>query len=175
MKTFACLGILVVLSASVLAGCTSTPAPAMALVSTSAPTQTPDAASIETPDAQSATASPSANLTMDPNYSGLEMMGFGIGGSECALDQMARTFAPDDAIRMTAEYTPGLRVGTSVTIRLLRDGTQVDGYPVEVHFASETRCVFGNVSPGTLPAGHYRLEVAPDTAPTIGAEFDVVE
>jgi len=107
--------------------------------------------------------------TVDPNYSGFETIALGTGGSRCSLDKKSKVFAPDDLIRVNATYTPSLRAGTAVTIRLLHDGAEVGGYPVTLHFDTETSCVYGDVSPGTLAAGHYRLEVAPDTAPTVSA------
>lgn len=110
--------------------------------------------------------------SLDPNYSGFETIGFGLGGSECTIATLMETFAPDDPIRVNAEYTPSLPAGTVVTIDLSRDGTEVRGYPQTVTFKTATKCVYGSISPGTLPAGHYRLEVVPDSAPAITGEFD---
>lgn len=106
--------------------------------------------------------------------SGVATIGFGIGGSDadCSLATTARTFAPTDPIRVIADYSPSLRAGTVVTLRLSRNGVLVDGYPVRITLKVSTRCVHGTVSPGTLPAGHYRLDVVPDTGPAIGGEFD---
>ena len=46
-----------------------------------------------------------------------------------------------------------------------RDGIEVPGYPQTVTFDIATDCVYGNVSPGTLPPGRYRWEVVPDLLP----------
>jgi hypothetical protein len=129
------------------------------------------------PSEAAVSAGPAATATrsLDPNYSGYETIAFGTGGSECTLAQMARTFKPDDPIRVAVEYTPSLPAGTVVTIRLFLAGAEVEGYPVTVTFDIATSCVFGNVSPGTLPPGTYRLEVAPDTAPAVSGEFETAD
>ena len=125
-----------------------------------------------TATAATQTASTRPTFSLDPNYSGYEIIGFGLGGSECTIDTLMWTFAPDDPIRVNAEYKPSLPAGTTVTIHLTRDGIEVPGYPQTVTFKMATNCVYGNVSPGTLPPGHYRWEVVPDSAPAISAEFD---
>jgi hypothetical protein len=143
---------------------------------TASPTASASAIATATvlPSEPAVSAGPAATAThsLDPNYSGYETIAFGTGGSECTLAKMARIFKPDDPIRVAAEYTPSLRAGTIVTIHLFLAGEEVKGYPVTVTFDIATSCVFGNVSPGTLPAGIYRLEVAPDAAPTISGEFE---
>lgn len=106
----------------------------------------------------------------------VETLAFGTGGTQCTLDRMARTFAPDDPIRVSAEYTPSLPAGTVVTIHLARDGTEVAGYPQIVTFETATNCVYGDVSPGTLPAGHYHMNIVivPDAGvPPIAGDFDI--
>ena len=105
----------------------------------------------------------------------VQAIGFGIGGSnaDCSIAKNARTFGTTDPIRMVANWWPSLAAGTVVTIRLTRDGELVDGYPMTTSFNELTKCVYGSVSAGFLPVGHYRLEVAPDTARAVGGEFDV--
>jgi hypothetical protein len=101
------------------------------------------------------------------------MIAVGLGGSECHLDTITEVFATADVIRVTAQYTPSLRAGTTVTLDLRSDGTEAKGYPATITFDVATSCVFGDAARQGLPAGHYRLDVVPDTAPAIGAEFDV--
>ena len=103
---------------------------------------------------------------------GLETIGFGIGGSDCSLGKPARTFATTDKIWVVADYSPSLRAGTVVTFNLTHDGIPVDGYPLKITLDVVTKCVHGTVSPGVLPAGHYRLDVVPDTARPVSGEFD---
>jgi hypothetical protein len=117
------------------------------------------------------TASTGPAFSLDPNYSGYETLDVGLGGSQCTIDTQMRTFAPDDPVRVNANYTPSLPAGTTVTIHLTRDGIEVPGYPVTVTYETATNCVYGDVSPGTLPPGRYRWEAVPDSAPTIAAEF----
>ena len=117
------------------------------------------------------TASTTPAFSLDPNYSGYEMLGFGLGGSQCTIDTLMRTFAPDDPIRVNADYIPSLPAGTTVTIHLTRDGIEVPGYPVSVTYETGTDCVHGSVSPGTLPPGRYHWEAVPDSAPAVGGDF----
>jgi len=125
----------------------------------------------------SLTASPHGSFTFTCDDSGFETLGFGIGGSDsdCSIAKLARTFATTDNIRMVATWSPSLRAGTVVTFTLSRDGIVVDGYPAHVTYEVSTKCVYGNVSQRgkTALAGHYRLEVSPDTADAVGGEFDV--
>ncbi len=125
-----------------------------------------------TPPSGPATSATKPAFTVDPNYSGFETIGFGLGGSQCTIDTLMRTFAPDDPIRVNAEYTPSLPAGTVVTIHLTRDGIEVRGYPQTVTFETGTSCVYGSINPGRLGPGHFRLEVVPDSAPAISGEFD---
>ena len=105
----------------------------------------------------------------------IEAIGFGIGGSDadCSIKTPLKTFATTDPVRMVANWWPSLADGTTVTIRLTRDGELVDGYPVTTHLGESTKCVHGAVSRGYLAPGHYRLDLAPDTARAIGGEFEV--
>ena len=104
----------------------------------------------------------------------VESIAFGLTGSDadCAVDAPSHTFAPADPIHMVATYSPALSAGTMVTVRLTRGDILVDGYPVTIPLDVATKCVFGSVTPGTLPAGHYRLDVIPDTARAVTGEFD---
>ena len=104
----------------------------------------------------------------------IESIAFGLTGSDadCAVDAPSHTFAPADPIHMVATYSPALSAGTVVTVRLTRGDILVDGYPVTIPLDVATKCVFGSVTPGTLPAGHYRLDVIPDTARAVTGEFD---
>ena len=105
----------------------------------------------------------------------VQAIGFGIGGSDadCSIAKSGRTFGSTDAVRMVANWWPSLAAGSVVTIRLTRDGKLVDGYPVTTNLHESTKCIHGSVSQGFLAVGHYRLEVAPDTARAVGGEFDV--
>jgi hypothetical protein len=105
----------------------------------------------------------------------IEAIGFGLGGSDadCSIKTIRTSFGTTDPIRVVANWWPSLADATVVTIRLTRDGQLVDGYPVTTHLHESTKCVHGPVSQGYLAPGHYRLDLAPDTARAIGGEFDV--
>ena len=168
--------ILTAIAALAVAGCAAGPGGTAGSVTGSGAATTPGPSAATTSPSQRTESSPpqpTPRFSIDPNYSGFEMIAFGTGGSDCTIETMGRTFAPDDPIRVTAEYSPSLPAGTTVTIRLSMDGVQAAGYPVVVTFETDTRCVFGSVSPGPLPVGHYMLEVAPDSAPAVSGEFDI--
>lgn len=127
------------------------------------------------PGSSTPSAAPAAFAFTCPKDDDIEAIGFGIGGSDadCSIAKNLRTFTSTDHIRMVANYWPSLRAGTVVTFSLRRDGVLVEGYPVTVTYDASTKCVHGNVSNGHLAAGHYRLDVEPDTARAVGGEFDV--
>ena len=118
---------------------------------------------------------PSAATPRVQDDNDIEAIGFGIGGSDadCSIAKPLETFTSTDHIRMVASYWPSLQAGTVVTFSLTREGSLIDGYPVTTTLDVATKCVHGNISNGHLVAGHYRLDVAPDTARAISAEFDV--
>jgi hypothetical protein len=170
-------GVFLALVGLALVGCgAATPAtsPSSAVspaTSRSATATTSTAPSMIAPT-EPATKSAKPAYSLDPFYSGFETIGFGLGGSGCTIAKLMTTFATDDPIRVNAEYTPSLPAGTVVTIDLSRDGFDVPGYPHSLTFKTATKCIYGNISPGTLPTGHYRMDVAPDSAPAISGEFD---
>lgn len=171
---------LAVLLATGLGACGSAP-PTTPIAAPStvdaAPSLLPTPTPTRTPPVPTASGTPASTPTptlhsVDPNYSGFETIAFGTGGTKCTLAKIASTFAPGDPIRVNAEYTPSLPAGTVVTVDLARDGTEVPGYPQIVTFETATHCIYGSISPGTLPAGHYHLNIVPDAAvPTIGGDF----
>lgn len=105
----------------------------------------------------------------------VQAIGFELGGSDtdCSIAKPARTFAPDDPIRMVADWHPPLPAGTVVTARLTREGALVSGYPLNISFDVATKCVHGQVSPGHLSSGRYVLDLVPNTARAVRGEFDV--
>jgi hypothetical protein len=111
--------------------------------------------------------------TVDPNYSGIETMAFGLRVTNCHLDRIASTFATTDPVVASARYRPSLIAGTIVTIDVTRDGVELSEYPQTVVFDTPGDCISGNVSQHVLKPGHYRMEIVPDTAPPISSEFDV--
>jgi hypothetical protein len=122
----------------------------------------------------SSAVSPHASFDFTCDQDGFETIGFGIGGSDatCSLATTAQSFATTDKVRMVADYSPDLQNGTIVTFTLSRDGVVVTGYPKTITLDKATKCLHGNVSPGVLPAGHYRLDIKPDTSRPISGEFD---
>lgn len=161
-------GILALVFAGCGAGATLTTPPA----ATTSPTPISSPAPTSSPIA---TASPvtTPGPTVDPNYSGFEAYGVGTGGTDCHLDKISHTFTTTDLIRVTIEYTPSLAAGTVVTLRLSTGGVLLRDYPQVVTFPEATHCVFGQVWTVGLPAGHYVLDVTPDTAPAGSIVFDV--
>lgn len=119
--------------------------------------------------------SPHGDFRVTCDESGFETIGFGLGGSDadCSIATPLRTFGTKDRIRVVSDYSPSLQATTIVTFSLSREGVMVQGYPLKVTLHEATTCLHGNVSPGFLPAGHYRLEIVPDTSRPVAGEFDV--
>ena len=105
----------------------------------------------------------------------IEAIGFGIGGSDedCSIKEHLETFDSNDRIRVVADWWPSLKAGTTVTFSLSHDGVLVEGYPLHEKYDVSTKCVHGNVSPGFLPAGSYRLDIEPDAARAVSGTFTV--
>jgi hypothetical protein len=96
-------------------------------------------------------------------------------GSDCDLATVARTFAPGDAIRAAAGFSPNLPTGSVVKISLSRDGTVLESSRETLILDEPAGCVSGRVSDAPLAAGHYRWDISADTSRGISGEFDVTE
>jgi hypothetical protein len=105
--------------------------------------------------------------------SSVQTVAFGTGGSDCDLSTVARTFAPGDAIRAAAGFSPNLPTGSVVKISLSRDGTVLESSRETLTLDEPAGCVSGRVSDAPLAAGHYRWDISADTSRGISGEFDV--
>lgn len=100
---------------------------------------------------------------------------FGVGGNGCDLERSARAFSSADSIVAAAEFMPPIATGSTITIRLTRDGTMVADYPV-VQVADEPwPCVYGLVESPPIAPGRYRweIEVSGSPMPPLAGEFTV--
>jgi hypothetical protein len=107
-----------------------------------------------------------------PNLATLD---FGVGGEGCDLERSARQFAPGDPVVAAAEFTPPIAAGSTITIRMTRDGTMVAEYPVVQVADKQWPCVYGRVSASPLGSGRYRWEIAVSgsSMPPLAGEFTV--
>jgi hypothetical protein len=105
--------------------------------------------------------------------SSIESVGFGTGGTDCAITGTASTFTPADPVRAVAEFSPELPTGTVVKIWLSLDGTVLESSRASLTLDAPAGCVSGALSDVPLATGHYRWDISPDTAPPISGEFDV--
>ena len=106
---------------------------------------------------------------------GYATVDIGTGGTNCRIEQQARTFVVGDAVRASAEVHPAIPKGTTVTITLRRDGEMEAGYPVVQVADSAWDCVYGDVAFEPLRPGHYRWELSTPALPPVGGEFDVTD
>jgi hypothetical protein len=103
----------------------------------------------------------------------IESVVFGTGGTGCAVETAATTFASSDTIRVVAQFTPDVPVGSTVTIKVSKDGSELPAAGGTMAIATAANCISGTLIP--LDPGHYLLEVAvsPGSLPPIGGTFDV--
>lgn len=100
---------------------------------------------------------------------------FGVGGNGCDLERSARAFSPTESIVAAAEFTPPIATGSTITIRLTRDGTMMADYPV-VQVADEPwPCVYGVVASPPIAPGSYRweIQISGSPMPPLAGEFTV--
>jgi hypothetical protein len=108
--------------------------------------------------------------TSGPN---MQSIGFGRGGSECELTDVARTFPHGVPVRFVMTFSPSLPAGGTALIKMYKDGTEL-AYPSETYTAERsTSCIHATYP--SLDVGHYRLEVTvnPSMMPPASGEFDV--
>ncbi len=103
----------------------------------------------------------------------IQSLGFGTGGSECELANVADTFAVSETIRFVAEFEPELPAGATVTVSIERDGVELTDLGDSITFDEAVPCIHGTV-PVSEP-GHHRvvLVVEPSSMPPLEGEFDV--
>ena len=102
-----------------------------------------------------------------------QSLGFGTGGSECELANVADSFTVGETIRFVAAFEPELPAGATVTVSIERDGTELTDLGDSVTFEDAVPCFSGTV-PASEP-GQYRVvfEIDPSTMPPLVGELDV--
>lgn len=106
---------------------------------------------------------------------GVSTLAIGTGGEACEVATRGDVFQAGDPIRLIATYAPDLPVGTAVTLRLVREGASVPGYPQVLNLDAPTSCISGRLSASPLAPGHYQVEVAPAGRPPIKGGFDITD
>jgi len=117
-----------------------------------------------------------ATLVVDPSGSSgpnNQSIGFGRGGSECELTDVARSFPHGVPVRFVMTFSPSLPAGGTAIVKLSKDGTELVDLRDTYTAQESTSCIHATLPP--LDVGHYRLEilVSPSKMPPMGAEFDV--
>lgn len=105
----------------------------------------------------------------------LTTLDFGVGGNGCDLERSARVFSPAEAIVAAARFAPPIATGSTITIRLTRDGTMMVDYPVVQVADDPWPCVYGVVASPPIAPGRYRweIEIAGSPMPPLAGEFTV--
>jgi len=103
----------------------------------------------------------------------IESVVFGTGGTGCVVGTAASTFASSDTIRMVAQFTPDVPVGSTITIKVSKDGSELPAAGGTMAIGTAANCISGTLIP--LEPGQYFLEVAisPGSLPPVGGTFDV--
>ena len=102
----------------------------------------------------------------------MQWIGFGTGGSGCVLDVTTETFASGTPVRIVAQFTPELAAGTTVTIKVAKDGGTLEDRGV-VNVDTPSDCISGAMTP--LGPGHYHVELdlSQNSMPAITGDFVV--
>lgn len=99
---------------------------------------------------------------------------FGTGPSSgCSVTYLHVIFEPDDPVYLAAHLAREVPAGQSVTVRVLRDGAEVES--TALTFDEDAGCVTGSMPAATLGPGHYRLEYLAGSELLAQGEFSVGE
>lgn len=103
----------------------------------------------------------------------MQAVQFGEGGSQCTIARTAQSFAEGTPVRIVATFSPALPTGSSVSIKLHRDGTELTGSREIVRIDEPSDCIYGEHT--DLTAGHYRIvyELESSAMPPLSGEFDI--
>ena len=101
-------------------------------------------------------------------------IGFGTGGSGCTVEKQGETFPTGIPINALVTFSPALPTGSTVSIKLERNGTELVGQRETITATEPAPCILGTYP--ALEVGHYRVEyeIAGDMMAPISGEFDVV-
>ena len=102
----------------------------------------------------------------------MQSIGFGTGGSGCVLDATATSFPRGTSVRLVAQFTPELAAGSTVTVRVAKDGGPLDVLGV-VHVETPSDCISGSTAQLEPGQYHIELEVSPRMMPAITSDFVV--
>lgn len=93
-------------------------------------------------------------------------------GEGCTVTGATTTFAQDDTIHYAVHLAREVPAGEQITVRLLRDGSEVGNQPQTYDTSGE--CVTGSATASDLDVGRYRLEYAAGAELLASGEFEVV-
>ena len=102
----------------------------------------------------------------------MQSLGFGTGGSGCVLDVTSRTFPSGTPVRLVAQFTPELAAGSTVTVRVAKDGGPLHVLGV-VNVETPSDCVSGTTAQLEPGRYHVELEVSQSQMPAITGDFVV--
>lgn len=98
---------------------------------------------------------------------------FGSGGSGCSVTGEASTFAVGEPIHMVATFSPPLAAGTTVTMTIERNGSELPGGRDTLSTTEPTPCVYHGLQ--HLEVGTYRVRysVEPGSMPPATGDFEI--
>jgi hypothetical protein len=110
-----------------------------------------------------------------PGSSGADFqaVGFGTGGSECTLTDVASSFKQGVPIRDVLTLSPDLPAGSTVTVKVEMNGAELVDLRDTINFTEPAACIYGTLS--GLEVGDYRVEygITPSTMPPASGTFSV--
>ena len=100
-------------------------------------------------------------------------VGFGTGGSECSLTGVASRFVVGVPVRAVVTFSPALPTGSTVTITMAKDGSELADARETLTSVEPTPCIHATLA--DLEVGHYRVQysIDPSSMPPASGEFEV--
>jgi hypothetical protein len=97
----------------------------------------------------------------------------GTGGIDCDLTDTGDTFPVGTEVRVIANFSPSLPAGSTVSINVERDGTDLPDEHIVLDVDTEANCIHGTFP--FLEPGHHVVRYESDAlaGPGISAEFDI--
>ena len=98
---------------------------------------------------------------------------FDTGGSECSVSGVTSTFAVGDPIHMVATFSPPLPAGTSVTMTIMKGGSELPGARDTLTTTEPTPCVYHGLQ--GLEVGTYQVTYSTElgSMPPGTGEFEI--
>ena len=103
----------------------------------------------------------------------MQAVEFGRGGSGCMVTMAGDSFPHGTRVRIVATFSPALPAGSTVLIKVHRDGTELTSRREILRIDEASDCIYAEHE--DLEAGRYRIvyELESSAMPPLSGEFEV--